>query len=109
MKVSCDIFSVVTSLVGPRHFYIRSIECVNGINASNFPWRNIVGHVTYSILFILLNLYLTKAAANFPAKYYTTSFNEVNGDININAPTLYILAIWIAGPLPIERPNNIIF
>lgn len=44
----------------------------------------------------------------FPALSFTISLILVKGDINNKAHGLFLDAKQVAGPVPIERPNNII-
>lgn len=44
-----------------------------------------------------------------PTCYYITLLSEVNPLINIQAHNLYLDAKCVATPVPIDRPNTIIF
>lgn len=68
-----------------------------------------VGHFTFSIISIVLNLSYTAYYKYLPADSLTISLIEVKGDISNNAHGLLFEAINEAGPVPIDLPNNIIY
>lgn len=41
-----------------------------------------------------------------PADSFTISLIEVKGDISNSAQGIFLEAKYVAGPVPIERPNN---
>ena len=57
---------------------------------------------------LFLNLSYTSNATPLPNWSLIISFREVKDDIRIKAEGLYIDAISVAGPVPIDLPKRII-
>jgi len=104
-----SIFLGKTSSQGPLQAPYNSCECLYGIRLSLIPCTMKVGLVTVLICSRLSNLSLTKYWIHFPARSLTTALIEVNGDIKTRPPTVFLEAKYVAGPLPIDLPNTIIF
>ena len=68
-----------------------------------------VGHFTLDMRSMFLNLSLIKKDTYRPAASLTISLIEVNGDIKSNAQGFFLEASNVAGPVPIDLPNKMIF
>lgn len=102
------IYSGVTILYIVFHYFNKLNEWVYGTNESFLPCIKNIGHFTYLIFYLFLNLSAIRNLKN-PTWFSATSFIHVNGLIRIRHLMPYFDAIFQAGPEPIDLPKQIIF